>query len=169
MKILLVHRDCYQCDRWQRRLQMPGVSTFVSATEREALKAIELMRFDLALCDWGSGKCEWSEHAEQVVRQLKSRCQAVMCIVDRQDILATNSAYAAGFNDCLYDDSSDLELAAKIEHVQHLEKVNRQLALAQKLESIGELAAGIAHEINTPIQYVGDNTRFIQNACNGSR
>ncbi|MEM7309905.1 MAG: ATP-binding protein [Planctomycetota bacterium] len=37
-----------------------------------------------------------------------------------------------------------------------------ELARAQKLESIGQLAAGIAHEINTPTQYVGDNTRFLQ-------
>ena len=42
--------------------------------------------------------------------------------------------------------------------------LQRQLMQAQKLESIGQLAAGIAHEINTPIQFVGDNTRFLQDS-----
>ena len=39
-----------------------------------------------------------------------------------------------------------------------------QLTQAQKLESIGQLAAGVAHEINTPIQYIGDNTHFLKEA-----
>ncbi|HEY3913918.1 MAG TPA: ATP-binding protein [Verrucomicrobiae bacterium] len=39
-----------------------------------------------------------------------------------------------------------------------------ELRHAQKLEAVGGLAAGIAHEINTPIQFIGDNTRFLQNS-----
>ncbi|MBI5866940.1 MAG: PAS domain S-box protein [candidate division Zixibacteria bacterium] len=38
-----------------------------------------------------------------------------------------------------------------------------QLRQAQKLEAVGSLAAGIAHEINTPIQFVADNVRFLSN------
>lgn len=44
------------------------------------------------------------------------------------------------------------------------EMMEVHLRHAQKMESIGRLAAGIAHEINTPIQYIGDNARFLKEA-----
>lgn len=39
--------------------------------------------------------------------------------------------------------------------------LERQLSFAQKLEAVGQLAAGIAHEINTPIQYIGGNLSYM--------
>ena len=40
-------------------------------------------------------------------------------------------------------------------------KLEQRLQLSQKLESLGTLAAGIAHEINTPIQFIRDNLSFL--------
>lgn len=41
------------------------------------------------------------------------------------------------------------------------DRLELELFHSQKLESVGQLAAGIAHEINTPIQFIGDNLRFL--------
>jgi two-component system NtrC family sensor kinase len=53
---------------------------------------------------------------------------------------------------------------------KHVELERQRLEIqsrhAQKLESIGQLAAGIAHEINTPTQFIGDNLRFMQDVFN---
>ena len=57
------------------------------------------------------------------------------------------------------------ELQEKLyEEMRERERMAIELRLAQKLESVGRLAAGIAHEINTPIQYIGDSVSFLQSA-----
>ncbi|HZJ63573.1 MAG TPA: AAA family ATPase [Kofleriaceae bacterium] len=44
------------------------------------------------------------------------------------------------------------------------ERIEAELRLAQKLESVGRLASGIAHEINTPVQFVSDSVTFMRDA-----
>jgi PAS domain S-box-containing protein len=43
-------------------------------------------------------------------------------------------------------------------------RLESELAQAQKLESVGRLAAGVAHEINTPVQFVSDSVQFVREA-----
>jgi len=46
--------------------------------------------------------------------------------------------------------------------VSKWKQLEAELYLARKLEAVGQLAAGIAHEINTPTQYVGDSVYFLK-------
>ena len=48
--------------------------------------------------------------------------------------------------------------------ITHQRKLESDLQQAQKLESVGRLASGVAHEINTPVQFVSDNIRFLRDA-----
>jgi signal transduction histidine kinase len=48
--------------------------------------------------------------------------------------------------------------------VTMLRKMETDLRQAQKLESVGRLAAGVAHEINTPVQFVSDSLHFVRDA-----
>ena len=54
------------------------------------------------------------------------------------------------------------DITAKKQAEAERATLENDLRQAQKMESLGVLSGGIAHEINTPVQYVGDNIKFLQ-------
>ena len=71
-----------------------------------------------------------------------------------------------GASICLNTDAGNRKIGFKgiardiSDRKNHEEQLNHNL----RMESIGQLAAGIAHEINTPIQYIGDNIQFLKDS-----
>lgn len=47
--------------------------------------------------------------------------------------------------------------------------LERELNQTHKMEALGTLASGVAHEINTPIQYISDNMRFLDETISDLR
>lgn len=55
-----------------------------------------------------------------------------------------------------------VEIIHVVRDITQRKQMELDLFQARKLESVGRLASGIAHEINTPIQYIGDHARFLK-------
>lgn len=83
-----------------------------------------------------------------------------------QSLLDDSSTEALRLNRSLEERAQKLEQALAEREAQQraLEEARQRLLSQEKMASIGTLAAGIAHEINTPTQFVGDNLSFLNDA-----
>jgi predicted ATPase/signal transduction histidine kinase/tRNA A-37 threonylcarbamoyl transferase component Bud32 len=90
-------------------------------------------------------------------------------IMVRQDTERELERYRAHLEERIAERTQELTLANQKlrDAAAARERIEAELRLAQKLESVGRLAAGIAHEINTPVQFVSDNVTFMRDALPG--
>lgn len=92
-----------------------------------------------------------------------ARCRETDQPIDLHDVRYNRPDGKEGFLKVTitpFDDHTSLLLLAQ--EITQRKVLEGQLAQAQKLEAVGQLAAGIAHEINTPTQYIGNNVSFLQ-------
>ena len=81
---------------------------------------------------------------------------------DRKGLRKDGSVFPADFTVSYLATDGERLMAISVRDITERRLAAQQLSQSQKLESIGQLAAGIAHEINTPIQFIGDNARFLK-------
>ena len=99
--------------------------------------------------------------------------QLVHSLTEKWRLLQLSRAQVAGLQSDVHARAAELEqsnmklraeIAERRRGEEERQKIEVQLRSAQKLESIGQLAAGVAHEINTPTQFIGDNLRFVRDS-----
>ena len=107
---------------------------------------------------------DWQAIIEQIAACRESEAQQEL-----SDIKYTTPSNKEGFLMVLVNPIESKDKAFNgfllvINDVTERKILKDQLLQAQKLESIGQLAAGIAHEINTPVQFIGDNLHFFKDS-----
>ncbi len=78
--------------------------------------------------------------------------------------MATKSGRIAYVRTFLSTRDSDGSVRGVTLDMTQQKQLELELQQAQKLESVGRLAAGVAHEINTPVQFVGDSIQFVRDS-----
>jgi len=79
-------------------------------------------------------------------------------------VVSTAGSDTAIYHEVRVVRSGDDESVCIVRDVTEQRELEGRLLETQKLGAIGQLAAGVAHEINTPMQFIGDNLHFARGA-----
>ncbi len=167
-KILFVDDEPTTRAVYRALLEENGYQVLLAGSMAEALDVARAERPPLAIVDYYMPGGNGDELTEALLAGPETR-DILVAMHSQRDVV--EESLAAGAIDLIYkDDPRDvflLRVAAMSRYVEaqsRQREVERELRHMQKMESLGTLAGGIAHEINTPIQYVAENLRFLSDS-----
>jgi signal transduction histidine kinase len=124
------------------------------------LQRIVLARLTYLSAEVGRiGSGESKDLSERILERGSDEIGRLAQDINRMLEALQKNAGVESMNEALRQEIKDRQLAENARNQMAVELLH-----GQKLQAIGGLAAGVAHEINTPIQFVGDNLRFLQGA-----
>ena len=174
-RILIVDDEEAILFAFKRVLDAPGLEVHTAETMAQALDLIEQNAYAVVIADLrlSGTTCDEGFTVIKIVAEKQEECKIIVMTAYGSVEIAVE-AMKLGVSDYLIKDLEGgfvnvlpLVVARAIQQrrlLEEKERMEKELVRVQRLEGIGQLAAGIAHEINTPTQYLGDNTRFLQGA-----
>ncbi|MFQ5514953.1 MAG: sensor histidine kinase [Myxococcota bacterium] len=160
MRVLIA--DDSRSDRLllQHTLVRWGYEVVACENGREALEILAERDLSLAILDWMMPELDGVE----VCRRSRAlgRIVYVILLTGRDSLEELISALQAGADDYLVKPFQPQELRARLLVGERLVRRQIELLHLRKMESLGNIAAGVAHELNTPTQYLQDNLLFVE-------
>jgi two-component system, NtrC family, sensor kinase len=147
---------------------LSGVETLDAASGIDALRMIRAGGVSLVLCDYAMPDVSGLQvlHA---IRQVHSALELpVLMLTSTDDPEVKLKAFRAGANDYIAKQSAPEEFLARVGTQITLLRSQQRLAAErlrkaewEKFAAVGQLAEGLAHELNTPAQYIASNLAFM--------
>ncbi len=149
-------------------LVLAGLTFYVVRRNLRPLAGLISVTADLAAGDF-SVRCPAGGRGE--IAAMASSFNAMAEALQDRDLHLTSARRALGEAQAelgrrAFDRTAALEHASRelSQTLMYLQETQTELFQSQKLASVGQLAAGIAHEINTPTQFIADNVEFLRTA-----
>ena len=164
MKVLIADDSRSMRKMVQATLEEAGYEVVVAENGQQAWDALCKGDLRLAILDWVMPYMDGLEICRKLQKEKPLNMVQVILLTSTEGAENVAAALQAGASDYITKPFHPDELIARLKVGERIVNLQMQLSHAQKMEAIGSLASGIAHEINTPLQYVRDNVNFIQDA-----
>lgn len=141
-----------------------GHEVLAASDGTSAWSALCTRRHEVAILDWLMPGLTGPEICRRLQTDEDLRAIYVLILTAKSSKDNVAEALIAGASDYVVKPFDRAELLARLDVAGRIVRFRSELAEATQLASVGRLSAGIAHEINTPLQYIGDNVNFLQEA-----
>lgn len=168
MKILIVEDDPVSQKLLEKIVRREGYDTILANDGNDAWEIVKKETFEMVITDWMMPEMDGLKLCRKIRQANLPRYVYIILLTARDQAEDAVAALDAGADDYIRKPFNPDELKARIlagKRIVELEdnqkKANTQLFQSEKMASIGQLAAGVAHEINNPTGFVSSNLKTL--------
>lgn len=171
--ILVVDDSRLQRTLLDDTLHESGYEVLVAEDGEEGLRILREQKVDLIISDVEMPKLDGMEFCRAVKQDEKLKDIYFIMFTVREDIKDKIEGLNIGADDYITKSTFETELIARVNAGTRIKRLEEELKEAQfhlfqsdKMASVGQLAAGVAHEINNPLGFISSNLRTLDKYVN---
>ncbi|MBO0350515.1 response regulator [Phormidium pseudopriestleyi FRX01] len=168
-KILAIDDDITVQIVLQDLLESEGHEVAIASDGQEGIHQADQLRPDLIICDWMMPQLDGLAVCKHVKANPSLSSTFFILLTARELVTDRVIGLDSGADDFLSKPIDTQELMARVraglrlsKTLKDLQRAQSQLIQSEKMSSIGQLVAGVAHEINNPVTFIYSNLTHLQ-------